>query len=306
MVKSQQEKANDSVSIVRDANGKIISAFNEQVPAQKAALLSMKSVYDKHFSEIEIAATTHFMTLIKNENARYEDEKKALDAAYTGKLGLTEEKEKELENKKKEHSEKSKKIYEDEITFWKDQLNGIVERHEKLKNDLLAIKKQMVDEDKNYEQAMFDLKIKNLSDLQQYREKEKQFDQLMIKQSAEMEMAADAEMLEAKKKHYDNAAEYVSEARGLINDLSSEVKEGDKVQISGANAVANATKKMNTTHEATKKILEAQETLNLDLQKKEDERYKEVSGRIKQITEDLQKLMTEANKGVAVKIEVIG
>lgn len=246
------------------------------------------------------------MAMIKNENVRYEEERANLEKAFTAKAGLTIEKENELKKIKQDHADKSKKIYEDEINFWKSQLDGIVQRHEKLKNDLLAIKKQMVDEDKSYEQNMFELKIKNLTSLQQYREKEARFSALMAKQSAEMQMAAEAETLEAKQKHYEKANEYVSDAKELISDLSNEVKEGDQTQISGAEAVANATKKLNETHEATKTILKAQETATEELKKKEEQRYSEASGRIKQAKEDVEALMTAANKGAIVNIEVQG
>ena len=304
---SEVQHGNEIIDIVRDVNGKIISASNEKAEeikkAEEGSLENVKSLYDNKFIDIENASKEHFSYLIDLTRGAAANELKALEEHYKNLQGVDSTKGQQRNEIKLKYVEKAKGIYEDEVKFWTGQLDLVKQKYQSLLDEAIDLKKQLFDSEKTYEQEIFELKIKTLSDYEQYEAKLTRFDETMAKADAEKQLAISATTFEEKKAYYLQEQEYIKDAHSLISDLSNKVTEGDREIISGEKAKQTAIDLTNKTRAATNESIKALDDINKQEQANEKKRYEDINKELKS-TNDMLKTLSDLAQNITKEILV--
>lgn len=286
IVAYQQEGSDQITRIVWDENGKIAKAYTDRTAliaseSQKAASAEAQAVqqnstmvaaYRSMYEEIgqEIAASSRDR-IAKAAETR-DAEREIFRSGLSEKLDVTKETNIMLAETNQKYNERVKEIHQNEVDTWKSLLDSVTDKYREIQGEIIELQKSLVDMQKDNDDQLFDMKIKNLTDYQQYQEKQARYSEMMAKGAALAEQAATAETFEAKMAYLKESSEYYKKAQSLAKDLNTEIKSaGDDAGKSKEIIVSAQQAQENAILKVTAAMAAQEENVKNMIQLKKDE-----------------------------------
>ena len=268
LISFRQAGSDQAIQIVRDENGKIISAnedrlktmlnqekrFQEESPTDSQKLVDL---YQRMLDQ-KLAAVQDFYQRQNSETERaYKIERSIVLASFDNENKAK----KDLERINKDYHQRRINLRKEEVSILEGLLKDEVGKYEDAQKRIISLREELFGIEKSREETIDSIRRKNLTEYQKYKADEAKFAETMAEAAKEAELAAMAETSVEQERRLEKSKALYEKAIGLAESLNQEVKDGESIIVSSSDAEKMAIDLVNQAYTGLENTVKRQHEL---------------------------------------------
>ena len=307
-----RKMSENAVEIVRDENGKIVRIHNEGyariLQASKANAQEMAktetseadSLYQQMLDrKLAMVQAFYQRQLLETQGAQ-EYEKTIVLARYKNETVAI----KDLQKIDKDYHKRRIDLRKEELAILEGLLKDEVGRYEEAQAKIISLREELLGIEKSRADSLDAIRYKNLTDYQKYKEDEAKFAKLMAEAIQEAELSAMAKTDVERDLRLEKSKKLYKDAVSAAESLNREVKQGEGIIVSAADAEKKAITAVNQAYDGlaltTQREYELAEARSLSAMQNQEN----LRAEIVRVKEELQALVNvDWTAQVAIKLD---
>ena len=315
----RQAGSEQAIRIVRDENGKIVSAhedrlstmlnqeeaFQQKSLAIEEASTKRSGLYQKMLNEKLEAVTEFYRQQIKKTETAQSLELEIIKNKYADEVAAAGKISEDKERIEKDYHKRRIELRKEELSILEGLLKDEVDRYEEAQKRIISLREELIGIEKSRTDTLEAIQRKHLSDYQKYKADEAKFAQVMAEARKEAELAALAETDVEQERRFEKSKKLYEEAIKLGESLNRVVEQEKKVIVSASQAEMNAREAVNKAYDGMEAIVKAQIELAENQSESARKNQEKIREEIARTRDELQKLI-EKNWVAQVEVKIDG